>query len=123
MILDASPIVAVLKWESNGPSVEATIEEASSPLLMSSVTLTEIALAALKGGIALATARKLLEDLQVEIVSVDESQAILSAEARHRFPISFGDGFVYALAKVRDLPILTLDAEFAKTDATLVPLI
>lgn len=49
-------------------------------------------------------------------VPTDESLAIETVEARHRF----GDAFVYA--KARGLPILTLDAEFAKTDAALVPL-
>lgn len=122
MILDASPIVAVLKLEPTTPAVEAAIKAATSPLLISAVTVTEIILAALKIGMSATQTRVRLEMLGVEIVSVDEAQAITSAEARHRYPISFGDGFVYALAKTRNLPILTLDAEFSRTDAEIVPL-
>ena len=61
--------------------------------------------------------------MDIEIVPVDATLAVAASVARVTYPIRFGDGFVYALAKARDLPILTLDAEFAKTDAKLVPLI
>ncbi len=123
MVLDASAIVALFRSEPTAASVESAIQQVSSPLFMSSVTLTEVALAGLKIGTPATKTAAEIEALSVEIVSVDESMAIASAEARHRFPISFGDSFVYALAKARNLPILTLDAEFAKTDAALIPLI
>ncbi|RYG45808.1 PIN domain-containing protein [bacterium] len=61
----------------------------------------------------------ILTEFAIEIVPVDLSQAWLAAEARSRFPINFGDCFVYALAMVRDEEILTMDSEFSKTDARL----
>lgn len=121
MVVDASALVAVFKTEPMASQVEEAIRKA--PLLvMASVTLTEMLLAGLKAGTSNADTLVLVRRFDIEIVPVDESLAIQAAEARHRYPIRFGDAFVYALAKKRSLPILTLDAEFAKTDAALVPL-
>lgn len=121
MVVDASALVAVFKVEPTATQVENAIRKAQS-LVMASVTLTEVLLAGLKAGIANPDTLALVRGFDIQIVPVDEALAVVSAEARHRFPIRFGDAFVYALAKARSLPILTLDAEFAKTDATLVPL-
>ncbi len=113
MVVDASALVAVFKREPRAPAIRTALAGASV-LFMSSVTLTEILLIALKDG--------RVAELDIEIVPVDETLAVVAAEARHRFPIRFGDGFVYALARARGLPVLTLDAEFRKTDAQMVPL-
>ena len=122
MVVDASALVAVFKVESKATQVEEAIRKAPT-LAMASVTLTEVLLAGLKIGLSSADTTALVRAFGIEIIPVNESFAIASAEARHRYPIRFGDAFVYALAKARNLPILTLDAEFAKTDAALVPLI
>ena len=121
MIVDASAVVSLLKREATAPFVQSALEDAPL-LLMPSVTLTEVALAGLKNGRAATVIVGWIAELGIEIVPVDEELASAAAEARHRFPIRFGDAFVYALAKARTLPVLTLDAEFAKTDVALVPL-
>ena len=121
MVVDASALVSLLKGEPSAPSVRRVIEGASR-LIMSSVTLTEVLLIALKERRSSSVTQRWVAELQIEIVPVDETLAAMAAEARHRFPIRFGDGFVYALAKEHGLPVLTLDAEFAKTDVDLVPL-
>lgn len=121
MIVDASALVALFKREPKASAIRAALGQGSA-LFMASVTLTEVALIGLKEGRSTTLTAEWVAELGIEIVPVDESLAVAAAEARHRFPIRFGDAFVYALAKARGLPVLTLDAEFRKTDAALVPL-
>ena len=121
MIVDACAIIAVFKLEARAPEIKAIL--AAAPiLLMSSVTLTECCLVlAREAGMSSDETRAAIENARIEIVGVDAEQAVLAAEGRRRYPIRFGDAFVYALSKARSLPVLTLDAEFRKTDVLLVP--
>ena len=121
MIVDASAVVAIFKTEPKANQIEEVLENAST-LIMASVTLTETVLAGLKIGVSAADLAGRIRAFGIEVVPVDESLTLGAAEARHRYPIRFGDGFVYGLAKARRLLILTLDTEFAKTDADLAPL-
>lgn len=121
MVVDASALLAVVKAEPQGRSALAQMQ-AASELLMASVNWTEVLLIVLRIGGSASVVSELVQELGIEIVSVDRALSESAAAARHRYPIRFGDAFVYALAKERNLPILTLDAEFAKTDADLVPL-
>ena len=123
MIVDASALVAVFLLEPRAEALKAIIKGADS-LVMSDVTLAECCIVlGRRAGLAPVDARTRIQALAIELVSLDATQAVTAAEARLKFPIRFGDAFVYALAKERNLPILTLDAEFAKTDAALVPLV
>ena len=122
MIVDASAMVAYFSDEPAAERIEEILVEAGS-LLMSTVTLAECGIVlARRVGLAPEESRTRIEGFRIEFVPLDSDQAVIAAQARLRFPIRFGDGFVYALAKERGLPILTLDAEFSKTDADLVPL-
>ena len=122
MIVDACAAVAYFKNENTADSIEATLAK-SDTLLMSSVTLTECCLVLSREGVMTPPqARAEIESARIQIVPVDSAQAVVAAEARRKYPIRFGDAFVYALAKERNLPVLTLDAEFAKTDVSLAPL-
>ena len=115
-------MISVFRLEPTAPRIKAALA-ASDTLLMSSVTLAECCLVlAREGAMTPAEARVEIEAARIEIVPPDAAQAVVAAEARRKYPIRFGDAFVYALSKARDLPVLTLDAEFAKTDAALVPL-
>lgn len=65
----------------------------------------------------------LLSRLRVQIVSVDERQALLAREAFRRFGkgrdkagLSFGDCFSYALAKETGQPLLFKGNGFLHTD-------
>ena len=40
----------------------------------------------------------------------------LVIRARHQFPLTFGGCFAYAHARLLSEPLLTLDADFLKTD-------
>ena len=95
--------------------------QGGSELRMSTVNLTELLIIANHTGKAgAAEVEELLLQAGVSFWAPDETVSRMAASARARFPINFGDCFCYALAIREDDEILTLDAEFAKTDAKLV---
>lgn len=122
MIVDAGPMVALALDEASAPAIRQALAKADL-LLMSAPTLTEVCIVRYRraGTLPEATLADITA-MDIKIVPVETSLAVAASVARVKYPIRFGDGFVYALAKERGLPILTLDAEFAKTDADLVPL-
>lgn len=65
----------------------------------------------------------LIHEALLEIVAVDLEQARLAREAyrrfgrgNHRAALNYGDTFAYALAKLRDEPLLFKGGDFALTD-------
>ncbi len=49
-------------------------------------------------------------------LDIDNEIVELAIAARARFPLNFGDCFAYAHARLRDDALITLDADFLKTD-------
>ncbi len=120
MILDTSAIAAVLFRERPGQRI-MEIMQAGSNLRMSTVNLAELLIVANRTGKAGAKeVEELLLRAGVSFWAPDENVSRIAASARARFPINFGDCFCYALAILEGDEILTLDAEFSKTDAKLV---
>jgi len=120
LILDTSAIAAVLFRERSGQRI-IEIMQGGSELRMSTVNLAELLIIANHTGKAgAAEVEELLLQAGVSFWAPDETVSRMAASARARFPINFGDCFCYALAIREDDEILTLDAEFAKTDAKLV---
>ena len=116
-------MVAVLLLKPRAEELKGVLCEAET-LVMSSVTLAECCIVLeRRAGLSAGESRTRIEALTIEIAPLNGAAAVIAADARLRFPIRFGEAFIYALAKERSLPILTLDAEFAKTDAALVPLL
>ena len=71
---------------------------------------------------------QLLRTAEVATVAVDEVQARAASDAwrafgkgRHPAALNLGDCFTYALAQVRDEPILCVGDDFARTDIYTVP--
>ena len=62
------------------------------------------------------TAVDVLERLGIEFMSPNRDIVSIVGEARQRFPLNFGDCFAYAHARLLGEPLLTLDADFLKTD-------
>ena len=56
----------------------------------------------------------------IEFVAPDIEQARIAAEARLRYPLNLGDCFAYALAKTKNLSLLTLDQDFRAVDVPLI---
>lgn len=118
MILDASIVVALVFREASMKWISETL--AAHPrenLRMSWVNLAEASMTIAREKPAAATALEVaLADLGVEMLETDHDVIRAATEARRRFPINFGDCFAYAHARLRSEPLLTLDADFLKTD-------
>jgi ribonuclease VapC len=119
VIVDTSALLAVLFAEADAPRVLTTMHAAPS-LAMSTVNLCEVlVLAADRKAIQISQVARLITPFAVEYVAPDVMTATIAAAARLRLPLNFGDCFAYALAKLRNEPLLTLDKDFAGTDVLL----
>jgi len=65
---------------------------------------------------ASAALEPLLRQLEVDFLVPDYAVVHLVADVRARYHINFGDCFAYAHARLLNEPLLTLDADFLKTD-------
>lgn len=128
MIVDTSAIIAILVGEPESRVFARLISEADQSVC-SVATVVESAIVATNrlGVDGFAETYRVLESGQIEICPVDEIQGELACQAfqrfgkgRHPAQLNFGDCFVYALSKARDLPILCKGDDFAQTDAQLV---
>lgn len=119
LILDTSALLAVLFDEPRGADMLALMVDSGS-LAMSTVNLCEtLILAADRRQVEVAEVLERIQAFDIEQVAPDGEMAALAAMARLNLPLNFGDCFAYALAKSRDQPLLTLDADFARTDVKL----
>ena len=120
MVIDSSAILAVYFNEPAAPWISERIDRAN-PLLMSTVNLAE---SLMRIRDKQPDKADLLEERLVtsaiQFIPPDPPQAQLAARARFQFPLNLGDCFAYALAKTRNLPLLTLDRDFRTTDITLI---
>lgn len=117
VVLDASGLIALLLDEPAADWVIAQLATEATRRRMSWINVTEVALAAERKAIGgAATAISALEQLRIEFLQPDRDIAVLVAEARQKFPLNYGDCFAYAHAKLLGEPLLTLDADFLKTD-------
>lgn len=123
MVADTSALIAMLMEE---PDAQVYFDAVSGnrPVLVSSATAVEFLIVALgKGADAYQSAIAMLEGSDIELVPLDYEQALVAGEAnrlygkgRHPAGLNFGDTFAYALASVRNLPLLFKGNDFARTD-------
>jgi len=120
MVIDSSAILAIYFDEPTTDAVLACMRSADQ-LVMSTVNLAEVLIRLHDRDPAMfeIQKRRLLEE-PILFIPPDTAQATLAANARHRFPLNLGDCFAYALAKTQNLPLLTLDNDFRKTDVTVI---
>ncbi len=121
IVLDTSAVFAVVNREAESEAVQRCLK-VSDGVLMSAGTLVECMIAAHARRIA-PFVRDVLDAAVVSIISVDEAfalEAVLAhrtwGRGNHRASLNFGDCFAYALAKQRDLPLLYVGQDFARTD-------
>jgi ribonuclease VapC len=124
MIVDASAIIAILRGESDGPSLAQSLEQAPVRRI-SAATYVEAAVVT-DGSQNPVLSRRfddLLRDGEIVIEPVTAEQAKIAREAyrdfgkgRHRAGLNFGDCFAYALAKVTGEPLLFKGDDFRHTD-------
>lgn len=124
MVVDSSALVAILLGEAEREAFLAAIRDAPTRLV-STATLVETAVVLMmrRGDQAVDTLAALQTSLDLLPVPLTEPHATLAIEAyriygkgRHAAALNLGDCFAYALAKARDLPLLYVGDDFARTD-------
>lgn len=123
IVVDTSALMAVLMDEPDAARCAAALELAPE-LLLSAGTATEAFIVADARGLGDAMSA-LIDGLGMTIVPLDGEGARLTALAYSRWGkgrnaagLNFGDCFAYALAKLRDCPLLFVGEDFARTDVT-----
>ena len=124
MVIDSSAILAVLLGEPNADRFSAEMAEAEI-LRISAVSYFEVSmiLDTRKGIAGRHELDFLIRRSDVRIESFDPLQARIAREAFHRFGkgrhragLNFGDCCSYALAKLRNEPLLFKGSDFSLTD-------
>jgi ribonuclease VapC len=121
MVIDSSALIALLLGEPETADFVAAIAAASSRVVSAPTYLeTAIVILARSGPKAQEKLDRLLNDLEIEVVSFARDQAALAATAYrqygkgsgHAAGLNFGDCFSYALAKLRNEPLLFKGDDF-----------
>ena len=124
LVVDTSALMAILLEEPDALLFAHALHDADE-LRMSAPSWLEAAqvVTGRRGMQGYGLFHELVTRLGVEIVPCDESMARAAYEAWLRFgkgrnpaSLNFGDCFSYALAKLRDEPLLFKGDDFSKTD-------
>lgn len=125
MILDTSAVIAILRMEAEAHEFAKLIERAGQSHI-SAVSYVEAAavIDSNKDPIASRRFDELIEEAQITIEPVTESQARIARQAYRDFgkssghpaKLNFGDCFSYALAKAKSEPLLFKGKDFSQTD-------
>jgi ribonuclease VapC len=124
MVLDTSAIFAILAREPAADRLVTAIE-ADAARLVSAASVVEVTLVVLGryGEAGEPLLDRFLRSIAAEIVAVDVEQMTVARDAairygrgRHDASLNFGDCFSYALAVVRDEPLLFTGKDFSQTD-------
>ena len=120
LVIDTSAILAIYFNEPHAQWAADQLARADR-IVMSTVNLTEciIRLRDRQPADADDLEQRLLNS-GIDFVPPDTAQAALAARARFDFPLNLGDCFAYALAKLENLPLLTLDLDFRAVDIPLI---
>ena len=121
IVADTSALMAVLLDEPGAEDCIAVLE-AEAEVLLSAGTMAEALIVAGRRNVGVEMAA-LIDDLglTVEPVSPADARRVALAYARwgrgiHPAGLNFGDCFAYALATARDVPLLYVGEDFARTD-------
>jgi len=121
MIIDTSVLLAIFFKETHHAWAQEILDRPGQDLHMSTVNLTELLIRLKDKQEAIFNElREKVYCFPIQFIAPDIQQAELAAEARLKYPLNLGDCFVYALAKVENSPIITLDSDFKKTDLTII---
>jgi ribonuclease VapC len=125
IVVDSSAIIAILKQEPDAASF-ARVFVGGTSLLMSAGTFLECGLVVRSrlGDQGMKELIAMAAHIRLEVVPVDEKQALIGIEAFRRYGrgsghpanLNFGDCFAYALAMTRSVPLLFKGDDFVHTD-------
>lgn len=125
MVVDSSALVAILRGEPESDAfTRAILASSSAAIAAPNLLETGIALDRASGVSVAAGIRRFIEATGLEVVpfGVEHIDAALEAYRRfgkgsgHPARLNFGDCFAYALARVRNVPLLYKGDDFAQTD-------
>jgi ribonuclease VapC len=125
MVIDSSALIALLLGEPETADFVTAIAAAASRVVSAPTYLeTAIVISARSGLKAVEKFDRLLDDLEIEVVPFARDQAAIAITAyrnygkgsSHAAGLNFGDCFSYALAKLRDEPLLFKGDDFSRTD-------
>jgi ribonuclease VapC len=125
MVIDSSALIALLLGEPETADFVAAIAATPNRLINAPTYLETAVVMHVRSGLeAQEKLDRLLSELSAEIVpfSYDHARLALAACRRygqgsgHPAGLNFGDCFTYALAKLRDEPVLFKGNDFSRTD-------
>lgn len=128
LVVDTSAVVALLGAESGAAWLGDRLTEARTRLI-SAATVVELGIVTSAQSADRLAPERILDELALTVVDVDRRLALAAVAAwrrfgkgRHPAGLNMGDCHSYALARLRDLPILCVGKDFPRTDvATLTP--
>ena len=115
IVFDSSAILALLKMEQGHEMVAEHLENA----IVSSVNFCEVITVVSRKGFGQEKVIKFLKETFLHIEDFDTEQAIIAAqldEVTKAHGLSFGDRACLALAKSKNLPVLTADQVWKDLD-------
>jgi ribonuclease VapC len=115
IVIDASAILALLKMEEGHEKVAEKLDDA----IISSVNFSEVITVIARNGFGTEEVIKSLKNTFLHIVEFDTEQAIIAAtldKTTKKQGLSLGDRACLALAKHKNLPVLTSDKIWKKLD-------
>lgn len=124
MVVDTSALVAILLNEDDALNY-ATALASADELCMSAANWLETSMVAASrlGAAGLGELVRFLDDLGMEVITVDQALAeaalagwVRFGKGRHAAGLNFGDCFSYALARQRNEPLLFKGNAFSLTD-------
>ncbi len=108
IVFDSSVLIAIFKQEPGCESAENSLNEA----LISTVNLAEVASYLARNSVPAETIKEALAAFPIEIVPFEKEQALMAGclyvSCKH-LGLSLGDRACLALAKSKNLPVLTAD--------------
>ena len=120
--VDTSAILALLLAEEEAREFRDVIRDAGR-VAVSAGTAVELAAVASRNGALFDAALAFLDEPWVTVEPVDTDQVAVAAQAYRRYGrghhpagLNLGDVFAYALARVRNLPLLFKGDGFSRTD-------
>lgn len=121
MILDSSALISILRQEPDAWAFSEALAEAEAPAI-AAPTLLETSIVAERPGWPALDA--LVARKEISVIPFTKEHALVARDAyarygkgsKHPAKLNFGDCMSYALAKVRDEPLLFKGDDFVHTD-------
>ena len=109
-VMDASALMALVKNEKGGDVVDALIDQ--QECVASSVNIAEVCSKLLDAGVASADLKRIIRNMNVNVIDFNQDQALASAELRpltKSAGLSLGDRACLGLAKLMNGTAVTSD--------------